>query len=467
MPISADLLVDTTANIIADSSGNRLDFSGLVLTSSTRLPIGAIITLSNLANVKAYFGIGSDEAILAERYFLGFDNSTKKPKELLFWQHNLADVAAYLRGGSMAAVTLAQLQALSGTLTLTLDAETKTTASIDLSIATSFSDAASIIDNALATAFTAAISCSYDTIAKAFVILSGSTGTASTITFCTGTLSDGIKLSSTTGGVLSQGAVTKASYTASLDAIILLSTNWVSILTIDEPTTAEKLAVAKWVNDTKKLFYYPCFNSTTDTDILDANAITDFGSQLKATEYVGTTAIYGGYEYAAARAGMIASIDTDKRAGWITLAYKSQSGLEPTVFNDTDAATLEAKGYDFYGNWATRNTLQNFFMHGQSSGEWLWIDAYIGQIYLRDAIQVSELGILTSRNSVPHGQDGYDSITNVLYAEVINPAITLGVITKGNELSASQKLEIDRLTGVDGSADIVTKTGTFMLNANW
>ena len=70
---------------------------GLLLTSSTRVPIGAIQPFSNANDVSDYFGPTSAEASLGAIYFQGFTNSNTKPSRVLFTQYPTASVAAWLR----------------------------------------------------------------------------------------------------------------------------------------------------------------------------------------------------------------------------------------------------------------------------------------------------------------------------------------------------------------------------------
>ena len=67
----------------------------------------------------------------------------------MFAQYNATAVAAYLRGGSTAALTLAQIKAVTGTLNAIIDGYTYPIASLDLSSATSQSSAAGIIQTGL------------------------------------------------------------------------------------------------------------------------------------------------------------------------------------------------------------------------------------------------------------------------------------------------------------------------------
>ena len=89
---------------------------------------------------------------MANVYFAGFTNCTVLPGTLYFVQFNSADVGAYLRGGSVASLTLAELTALSGTIVVTVDGQVNTSASINLSGASSFTAAATLIQAGLQSA---------------------------------------------------------------------------------------------------------------------------------------------------------------------------------------------------------------------------------------------------------------------------------------------------------------------------
>lgn len=145
--IPASAIVSVTPSVLS-AGGAALDLIGLILTDSTRPPIGQVLAFASARDVSSYFGSSSNEAALAAIYFLGFDNSNVKPGSILFSQYPAASVAAYLRGGNVSALTLTQLQAINGTLSVTIDAVVKS-GSIDLTAATSFSNAAVIIGDVL------------------------------------------------------------------------------------------------------------------------------------------------------------------------------------------------------------------------------------------------------------------------------------------------------------------------------
>lgn len=134
---------------VLPAGGSALDMIGLMLTSSSRPPLGQVLQFAGSADVATYFGPASQEAALATIYFSGFDNSHKKPGSLFFAQYNPGSVDAFLRGGSVAGLTLAQLQVINGTLAITVDGYPRSVAALNISAASSFSAAATLIQTAL------------------------------------------------------------------------------------------------------------------------------------------------------------------------------------------------------------------------------------------------------------------------------------------------------------------------------
>lgn len=149
--IPASQFVNVTPGVIAAGAAG-IELIELMLTSGTRIPIGSVLSFPTAASVQAYFGATSKEAIEAGVYFNGFTTATSLPAALLMAQYPTANVGAYLRGASVAALTLTQLQAISGVLTVTIDGTPHTSSSINLSSATSFSNAAQLITAGLGVA---------------------------------------------------------------------------------------------------------------------------------------------------------------------------------------------------------------------------------------------------------------------------------------------------------------------------
>jgi hypothetical protein len=198
--IPASAIVSVVPSVIS-AGGSALELIGLCLSTNTRTPAGSVLSFPSAAAVSSYYGPGSNEAAEAAVYFQGFAGSNVLPAAMLFAQYNQASVPAYLRGGSLASLTLAQLQALTGTLSVTVEGVVKTSASINLSTASSFSAAAALIQTGFA---------AYDAVTAATTtIAAGSatsvTGSISGYTLTVSAVSTGALV---VGGVLSGTGVT-------------------------------------------------------------------------------------------------------------------------------------------------------------------------------------------------------------------------------------------------------------------
>lgn len=146
--IPMSLIIGTEPSVLG-AGGNPLSLNGVLFTHDTSIPIG-VAQPFGVGATADWFGAQSPEAILADKYFAGFIGADSLPSTLYFYQYNEAAVAAYLRGGALT-VNLAALQAFSGTLIVDVDGETVTSVNIDLSTATSFSNAAALMQTGLQT----------------------------------------------------------------------------------------------------------------------------------------------------------------------------------------------------------------------------------------------------------------------------------------------------------------------------
>lgn len=175
--IPAKAIVAVTPNVLA-AGGLGLALNGVMITLNDQVPIGAVQPFSNQLDVADYFGSSSVEADLAARYFSGFINSNIKPGRLYYAQYPQAAVGAYLRGGPVNVLSLADLGGLSGSLTVLLDGYTHTGSSINLAGCTSYSNAASIINSGLFATEPTEATCSLGTISGTTLTVAGSlTGT--------------------------------------------------------------------------------------------------------------------------------------------------------------------------------------------------------------------------------------------------------------------------------------------------
>ena len=450
--ISADQFVSITPSVVS-AGGSALDLNGLVLSTTARVPIGSVQSFPSLLAVQNYFGTGTTEALIAAGYFAGFDTSTVKPGAILFAQYPTTAVGAFLRGGNLSALSLTALQALSGTLIVTVSGTVKTSSTINLAAATSFSNAATIITAGFTTP---GFAVTFDSVSSAFLFTNTTTGSTSTLTFATGTLATSLALTQATGAVLSQGAA--AAVPATFMANVITQTqNWCSFMTAFDPDAGAgntiKQAFAAWTNSTGNRYLYAAWD--TDITPLGSNAATtSLGYILNQIGSAGTAPLIGpDYTIAAFLCGAIASVNFEQVNGRTSFAFKTQAGLAATINTDIAFAnsTSTQNGYSGYCAVGTANQQFNWFakgaMTGPSIGGYKWIDAYINQIWLNNQLQLAIVVGLQSVLSVPYNPAGYALIRSWCM-DPINQALNFGAIRNDVPLSSAQAAEVNNAAGL-------------------
>lgn len=424
---------------VLGSGGNPLALNGVLLSKSRYIAVGDVLSFGSADAIRDYFGPASAEYRLSQIYFAGYENATQVPGSLLLAPYVDTARAAWLQSGSFAGVTLTQLQALSGVLTISVDGVAKTSSSINLSTAASFSDAATKI----AAAFTGGPTVTWNAVKSVFIYTSGTTGGASTITFGTGTISEALKAAAATGAFVSQGAAVDTPATA-MRAVKARTQNWATFATMWEPDTADKTAFAAWVNAQGQRYTYVAWD--TDAQAAVNGSTTCFGVLAKVAEYDGVVVVYNTADLALFVLGCVAAIDFGRTNARATLAFKSQSGFSATVTDAQTAANLKANGYNFYGAYATANDQFTFFYPGQMPGKWKWIDTYANQIRLHSQFQLALISLLTNSPSIPYNEAGY-TLFRAALRDPIDEAFNFGSIRAGVDIGNAQAAIINQEAG--------------------
>ena len=438
---------------VLSANGIAVDLNGLVLTQNALAPYGTVLDFADAAGVQSYFGDSSDEATVASIYFNGYQNGTQLPGSLLMTRYPEVAIPGWLRSGSMASVTLGQLQTFTGTLAITIAGVVQTSGTINLSAATSFSSAASIIQSGFTSpGFTV----SYNSTQSAFVFTTIATGATQTVGFAaTSTLATNLRLTQATGAIASQGADagTPAGFMAN---ILTQNQNWATFMTVWEASLTEKEEFAQWSNSASPRWLYVCQDS--DANVLTANSTITFGNYLQVNQLIGTCPIYGNLTHAAFVCGFAASLNFNRLNGRATLDFKSQSGLVPSVTNSTQYTAVLSNGYNCYGAFGSNNPANNanWFTPGSVSGKWLWADTYLNQIWLNANLQLSMVNLLTQVGAIPYNSQGNGLIYSAAL-DPINSAKNFGAIRAGINVSAAQAAEIQYATGVNAAPTIASQ----------
>lgn len=178
--IPASAIVNVIPNVL-NAGGTSLVMNGLqVHRNSTRVPSGTVLSFASAAAISTYFGSTSMALQQATVYFNGFTGCTQLPGALLVTSWPETNNAAWIQSGRISGLTTAQIQALTGTINITIDGYPRTW-SVNLSGATSPSAAAGLIQTGLNT-----------TEPSEAVSASGGGAIAATTATFTGTISDDV-----------------------------------------------------------------------------------------------------------------------------------------------------------------------------------------------------------------------------------------------------------------------------------
>ncbi len=461
MPISASQVVEVSPRLLKSAS-NSLEFNGLLLSKSDKIPFKQVLAFVDPLDVALYFGELSVEASLAEKYFLGYKNSYKKPRLMYIARYIDEEVSAWLRGGEIL-LSIDDLKNLTDMqFEITINNNQISLSSLDFTSISSYSDLARILENAMKDAMpedsSNLLSVEYSALYKSIRINcfqdSATSENHSNISYATNTLAEVLCLTKEKNAVLSESS---PALTASenMELILEQTQNFVNFTTSWLPSKEEVLDLARFTTskNTAYLFLY----SDTDNSLLlnSINNTNTIAYAIKENNLSAVAGQYTGQEYSVFLMGLAASIDWDNIDSTVNTAFKSQDGLMAVVENSSHANNLIANGMNFVGDYATRN--DNFIFHypGQMFGDYKWIDSYWNAIWLNNALEVALLDGLSSSPRTPYTEKGY-ALIRAWMNDPIKKALKNNVIESNVSLSETQKAMLNREAGKNIDHEIST-----------
>lgn len=456
---------------VVSPAGDAVDANGLMLTDNELIPVGKVQSFYQDSDISALTGSESKEFLAGQQYFKGYDNSSVIPGELLMYRLVTAPVAGYLLSGSLKGATLSSLKAIpAGAITLTVDGTSVTSASIDLSSATSFSDIADEIETGIGAS---KVSVEWLSIANRFIIRSATTGSTSEVSYASaGSLATGLKLTQATAAIVSAGSAA-VSMTDMMDSITNSNQNWIpfeSLVDLDEDQNTELCA---WTNAQNSRFVFVYHESSAEATIPN-NPDCFFQKVVVTNGYEGIFPIYGSYLYGTMPLAYSGSIDFARTNGRVSFKFRAFSGLAPNVTDLATAKALKSNGYNFYGAYSLNKTMKQYASDGAISGKFLWLDSFIDQVWINANLVSAYAELFTDNQSYAFNANGYGAVQ----AATIDPAelaVTFGAIQKGVTLDASQIRRVNNTVGKDISSilysqgwylNIPTQTGAARIDRN-
>ena len=455
MAISQTKYINIVSAVGGAAQVGQRDLIGRVFTTNYLVPAGQIIEFSGgataaLESVGSYFGITSAEYEFAAQYFQTNTKNATAPNKISFARYVENQTAAIVVG-SRNATSLAQLQALTaGTLTITINGEEKTADAINLSAATSLADAAQLVTAALDSAAT----CTYDATTARFSIATPDTGAGQTLTFATGTVAQAMGLTAD-AGVLSDGA-DAATPLESVTQSIAISNNCFGLYFLDTLATADITALAQWVSN-QNVRYMLSLTVTPATATEIQNAVSSFDGIAVTVDKFDANAGF-------MPVSRIASIDWTRPNAVVNMNYQQFSGVTPSVQDNTEAASYDALGINYYGSTQQAGSLVSWYQPGVLQGTIKDMGVYASEAWLKDSIFTNILNLRLGLNSLPANDTGVGMVVASI-TSTVNQALYNGTILPGKTLDANDKSFITQLTANPDAWQSV-QTGGYYLSAD-
>lgn len=449
--IPASRIVSVVPSVIG-TGGNPLAMNTVITIEAIlgKPRVIGVREFGSATEVGAFFGLNSDEYSFAQRYFRGYTGATKLPTSLHIVENREDGQPAVLQSASFRGVSIDDIKQ-TGTLTIVIDG-VSVTSTVDLTLVTSFSDAASVISLAFPTLSYAA----FDPSSQTFELYGKNNDPTGTISFASGTMSSTLRLNEESGA-LAQDAYGAMTFSQLMSYVTSQTLNFAVIAPLREIDIDSKKEAATW-NSLQNSRFLLVMQDTSGAATTPNNSAS-FGSWLTETEQDGTMAYYGTIEQIAALCGGIASIDFKRVNGRRNIMFMRQAGITASVTSESDYTALISNGYTFYAAFATANDRFQFQTNGSVAGEFRWADSYVNQIYLNSQLQLALITMLESYGSIPYNEVG-KSYHRSAVLDPINEMLNFGGIQPLLDpaaLSDQQKSIINSIVGRDVIADLINK----------
>ncbi|EKI37799.1 hypothetical protein EC3006_2917 [Escherichia coli 3006] len=450
IPLSVDFNI--TPNVVTPA-GSAVDANGLMLTDNELIPVGAVQSYYSSSDVSALMGSESKEFLAAQQYFNGYENSSVIPGELLMYRIVTSPVAGYLLSGNLKGVTLATLKAIpAGTITLSIDGESTTSTSIDLSTATSFSDIASKLQVGIGAS---KVVVEWLPIANRFIIRSATTGAESEVSYASaGALAAGLLLTQDSAAIVSPGS-DAVTLTDTMNNIINVNQNWILFNSLVELTDDQKTELCAWASSSKNRFGY-VVHDTTSAGTVANNANCFVQKVVVANGYENIFPVYGTYLYSVTALAYAASVDFARTNGRISFKFRGFSGLAPNVRDLATSQALKSNGYNFYGSYSLNKTMAQYASDGAITGKFVWLDSFINQVWINANLVSAFANLFTNNQSYPFNETGYGAVSAAVI-DVAEQALNFGAIQRGVKLDNAQTRIVNNTVGKDISSTLYSQ----------
>ncbi len=413
----------------------------LVLGSSERIDVSERIReYTTIAGVAADFPADTPEYQAAIPYF----SQEPQPSRLYIGRWAQSATPGVLNGAKLTASQqiMSNFTAIeSGSFRISIDGDERSVTGIDLSDALNLNGVAAIIEQAMRPVTVAqgeegwaGVTVRWSAADRRFVIKSGTTGIASSVSYASAAVS-GTNIASLLGFTAASGA---SPLVAGLAAETLISAvhtladksrQWygLTIATETQPSDEDHLEVAAYILASSRRRRYGV--TITSTACLDATQGADLASKLRA---LGNKRVFWQYSSTNPYAitsffGRAATVNFAASNAAITLMFKQEPGIAPEALTESEYAALKAKGGNAFLKLSNDASI---IMPGQDA-DGTFFDEVHNLDWFENEVQTDVFNVLyQSTTKIPQTDDGAHIIVNTIEATCAR-AVANGVAAPG------------------------------------
>ncbi len=331
---------------------------------------------------------------------------------------------------------------------LKVDGQPVTSGAVDFNTATTMSDIATVLQTAIG----ASVTVEWLPQAARFIIRSVTTGSSSSVLDMEkSTLATGLKLTAEAGAIPSQG-VSAQSLIDTMNGIINQNQDWIGVMTLTALSDEQNQNLCSWVSAQQNRYFYALWDNSAAATVRD-NANCFVQKIVKANNYAGVFPVYGDYRYAVIALAYAASLDFARTNGRVSFKFRQFSGLAANVSDLATTQALESNGYNYYGAYGQNKTLANYVSDGKITGQYVWLDSFIDQVWIRANLVAAFANLFTANQSYPFNDSGYTALSSAVI-DVATAAKNFGALRAGVLLDKSQLTQVNSAVGRDMSATL-------------
>lgn len=440
MSINIRRYVDIASGVSGNGAVAQRELMGRIFSDNPKTPADAVVEFTSAADVVAYYGAATPEALRAAFYFGYVSKTVGQPRKLGFARFPKVAAPARIYGAKVG-TTVAQFNALGAAALLVVTVGGQVG---DISVNLAGAASLAAVATALQTAFRLEAggqftnsTVTYDAVSGTFIFAS-TTSVAATITVTPGALASALGWGA--GAVLSPG-VDVLTPAGAFSAALAGSNNFGSFAFVETLTEPEMVAVAA-ANSAENVSFMYC--ARTDA----ANAVAN-SAALMGYAGVALTLAPDAAQYDELLPMAVMAATQYARRNSVQSYMFQQAGLTAKVTTDALATTYDNLRVNYYGETQTAGQKLAFYQRGVLTGPAtapVDMNTYANEAWFKDAASAAIMSLFLSVGRIPANAEGRAQMLATLQGP-IEAALVNGTISVGRALTTAQKLAVGTATG--------------------